>query len=396
MPAPRSLLSREAQLLLLTAGGPSNDAPLRRLLASELDWRALGTLARAEQATLIVWRRLQRLEADRLPLEVATAWRKLAMVSEFDSLRLEQRLHEAVEALATRGIEVMLLKGSALAYTTYSSFADRPMRDVDLLVPPEHAREAWSVLQTSGWSPSTQWPAEWYTRHQHLPPLVDLQAERFRLELHTDLFPSGHPFGLSADALWSGAKTVRLDRHTVRVADSVQQLLYLCIHFAWLHMMQWGSWRTFRDVEATTGRSGMPWERLVDLARESRATTCCFWTLRLARNLVGVRVPDDVLRVLRPPLPEFLLDRLERHYALQLFPTESRCPSVRLGRRLWELGIAPRWSVDGATRPWRGTRGVPADLPHVSDTWPRRILQVGAVLGYLGRIAATPGHPGAP
>ena len=37
MPAPRSLLSREAQLLLLTAGGPSNDAPLRQLLASELD-----------------------------------------------------------------------------------------------------------------------------------------------------------------------------------------------------------------------------------------------------------------------------------------------------------------------------------------------------------------------
>src|SRR5439155_22553353 len=111
-----------------------------------------------ERATLIVWQRLQRLGADRLPLEVATAWRKLAMVFEFDSLRLEQRLHEAVGALATRGVEVMLLKGSALAYTTYSSFADRPMRDVDLLARPEHAREAWSVLQTPLCSPAPWLP----------------------------------------------------------------------------------------------------------------------------------------------------------------------------------------------------------------------------------------------
>ena len=396
MPAPRSLLSREAQLLLLTAGGPSNDAPLRRLLASELDWRALGALARAEQATVIVWRRLQRLEADRLPLDAATAWRKLAMVSEFDSLRLEQRLHDAVEALARSGIEVMLLKGSALAYTTYVSFADRPMGDVDLLVRPEHAREAWSVLQTRGWTwPSARWPAERYTRHQHLPPLVDAQGGSCRLEVHTDLLPSGHPFGLSADALWPGARTVRLDQHTARVPDPVQQLVYICIHFAWSHMMQWGSWRTFRDVEATTGRTRVSWERLVDLARDSRAATCCFWTLRLARNLVGVQVPDDVLRALRPPVPEFLLDRLERHYALQLFPTESRCPSVRLSRRLWALGIAPRWSRHGATRPWRVTWVDPADLPYPSNTWPRRILQLGAVMGYLGRIAGTPGHSAA-
>ena len=391
MPALRSLLSREAQLLLLTAGGPTNDAPLRRLLASELDWPALGALACAERATLIVWQRLQRLAADRLPTEVATSWRRLAMVSEFDALRLEQRLHEAVETLATCGIEVMLLKGSALAYTRYASFPDRPMGDVDLLVRPQYARQAWSVLQTRGWTwPSAQWPAEQYTRHQHLPPLIDAQGGSFRLELHTDLFPSGHPFGLSTDALWPGAKTVRLDRHTARVPDPVQQLLYLCIHFAWSHMMQWGSWRTFRDVEATTGQADMPWERLVDLARESRATTCCFWTLRLARNLAGVQVPDDVLRALRPPLPEFFLDGCERHYALQLFPTESRCPSVWLSRRLWELGIAPRWSGHGSSRPWQIAWVEGANQTSDSDPWPRRFLRhlsrVGVSMGYLGRI----------
>jgi len=389
MPVPCSLLSREAQLLVLTAGGPANEAPLRRLLASQLNWPTVGAMARAERATPIVWQWLQRLGADCLPVEVATVWRKLAMVSEFESLRLEQRLHESVAALATRGIEVMLLKGSALAYTAYAAFAERPMGDLDLLVHPEQAREAWSILQTLGWTwPATRWPAERYTVHQHLPPLVDAHGQGFRLELHTDLLPGGQPFRLSADTLWRDAQPICLDGRTTLVPDPLQHLLHLCVHFAWSHQMQWASWRTFRDVQALTRRGDIPWATFVDLARDSRATTCCFWTLRLARDLARVTVPNDVLRALHPPLPEFLLDRLEHHYVLELFPTENSCPSVKLGRWLWEVGIAPRRSEHGAGRPWQVSHGWCESV--AADTWPRRLLNrarhIGASLGYVGRL----------
>jgi hypothetical protein len=395
MPARPSPLSREARLLLLAAGDPANERVAHEVLEAGVDWKRLLSLAQEERATTIAWRWLQRVAAGRLTSEAELAWRKLAMVSEFQLLRLERRLYEVVELLASRGIDVMLLKGSALAYTTYASFADRPMGDLDLVLRPEQAREAWSLLQTRGWRwPADRWPEERYTAHQHLPPLMDAGGEGLRVELHTDVLPGGHPFQLDTALLWDSGRSISLHGHPVLVPDPLLSLLHLCIHFAWSHQMQWGGWRAFRDVDLLA-RAEIDWQRFVALARESRAETCCYWTLRLARTLVGAHVPDDVLVALRPALPKALLDRLERHYALQLFPTEHGCPSVRVGQRLWEIGIAPRSSGHGSARPWQvsnawleGTAREPT-----SESWRKRLmrgtLHVARSVGYLCQMADT-------
>lgn len=394
----RSLLPPEAQLLLLTAGDPANDAALRTLLDAKLDWTKLGGLVQQEAATPIVWHRLQRIGVGRMPPHIESAWRRLAMVSDFQALPLEKRLHEAVHLLASREIEVMLLKGSALAHTTYASFADRPMSDLDLLVRTDRAREAWLLLQQHGWSwPSDRWPAHRYDAHHHLPPLLNARGGAVRVELHTALFPGGHPFRLRAETLWSDATPVSVDGQRALTPAPIHQLLHLCIHLAWSHMLQWGSWRAFRDVGRLVRRHDVPWESFTRLAHESRGATCCFWTLRLARNLTGAPIPDDVFHALRPPLAEFVLDALERHYALQLFPSADKCPSTRLDRRLWQLGIAPRWSRHGAARPWHGQDKWldPSARSPISAKWPRRLTRharrVAESVGYLARtVIAAP------
>src|SRR2546421_1310320 len=395
-----ALLPPEAQFLIRTAGGSGTEALLRRLLNSQFDWLKLCALAQRERATLIVWQWLQRLGTACMPAEVANAWRSLAMVCEFESQRLEQCLQEAVDALAGQGIEVMLLKGSALAYTAYTSFAARPMGDLDILVRPEHAQQAWAVLQTRGWTwPSTRWPAEGYPGHQHLPPLVDADGAGVRLEVHTDLLPAGHPFQLPREALWRDARTVRLNRQAVRVPDPIRLLLHACIHFAWMHQLQWASWRAFRDVATLTSGGRFSWAPFVTLARDSRATTACYWALRLAQSLAGVAVPHGVLRALRPPRPELLATLLEYHYSLQLFPTERGCPSVRLGRHLWALGMAPRWSGHRLIRPWHFDPLRPPAARAASVAWPRRLVNrigtTAAAVAYLKRVTASGRGPAA-
>ena len=402
----RCLLSHEAQLLLLTAGAPANDAEVSRLLSGELNWPELFGLAQSENATLIVWRSLQRVGIGHLPPEVETVWRRLAMVSEFQSLRLERFLHQAVAALATHAIDVMLLKGSALAYTAYPSFRDRPMGDVDLLVWPDRAEEAWSLLQEEGWRWwSKQFPAAWYRNHHHLPPLFDVATGSVGMEIHRAPLSPGHPFRLAPETLWLRAQRISVDGRAAWVPDPLHRLLHLCIHFAWSHEMHLGAWRTFRDVATVTGPGGegegaIDWPTFVDLARQSRAVTCCYWTLRLAHNLAGAHVPDDVLQALRPRVPEFVLNSLERHYVLELFPAGSSCPSVNLGRRLWELGIAPGWSEHGAARPWKSSCWIESTHARsTSRTWSQFLTQVrhaSAAIGYLGRITATPPASGAP
>jgi len=164
------------------------------------------------------------------------------------------------------------------------------------------------------------------------------------------------------------------------------------------HEMHLGAWRAFRDLATITGRTvegTIDRTAFVDLARESRAVTCCYWTLRLVRNLAGAHVPDDVLEALRPAIPGFVLNGLERHYAIALLPTESPCPSVRLSRLLWELGIAPGWSEHGTARPWKSPWMDALHAGSTSHAWSRflrKVRGVGAVIRYLGKITATPNH----
>jgi hypothetical protein len=133
------------------------------------------------------------------------------------------------------------------------------------------------------------------------------------------------------------------------------QLLHLCLHFAWSHMMATGAWRAFRDLDTLIGTGDIAWDDFIALATSSRGASCCYWTFRLAHRLSGVRVPESVLEALKPPVPEFALQRLERHFAANLFPTESVCPSVAMAYTMWRVGVRPKWSGHGSVRPWDRT-----------------------------------------
>jgi hypothetical protein len=323
-----------------------------------LEWGDLWTLAQHENAAAILWRSLARAGADAGDPAYQDL-RHLAVGSTMHMLRLEQLLHETIAALAQEKIDAILLKGAGLAYTAYDTFSDRPMGDLDLLVPSHQAKHAWTLLQTMGWAMEEKGKSGTFRSHHHLPRL-SREAGRFKLEIHDALLSDENPFRFSMDALWTRSGYLKVKRQTIRVPNAVHQLWHASVHFAWSHRMAWGSWRTFRDTAAIIQTSGIDWAEFVACARDTRAATCCFWTLKLARRLVGAQVPDWVLRSLRPPYPEFIVSQLERHLLAGLLPSPRSCPSVELARLLWEIAIMPRWSGHGSSRPW-----------HVMERWLR-------------------------
>jgi hypothetical protein len=344
-----SSLSPEAQLLLLTAGREKNDEAIRALLARPLDWAKLTWLSEEERATPVLWRRLSAIAS--LPAE-AQPLHRMAMVAEFRMMHLESRLLSALDTLAEAGVEPVLLKGAALALTVYGSFVARPMTDVDLLVPRDEVLGARDALLASGWSPGSEKTPEFYEGHHHLAPLVDSQGTGTSLELHTSLFFEGHPFALTSDDIRNRAEQVKVRGRTVLVPGVHDQLLHLCLHFAWSHMMATGAWRAFRDLDALLRTERVDWKQFVQRARASRGGSACYWTFRLARTVAGISVPAWVERSLAPPAPEFALRRLELHFMYDLLPTENISPSLWLTYTLWRAGLRPRWSGHGRVYPW--------------------------------------------
>ncbi len=350
-----SRLDPEVQILLLAAGTPDGErqARMRELLTGSVEWQRLFQLADREHAEPILRRRLADIDGCAIPAAEAEHLRRLAMVAEFHVTHLENRLHEALDVLEQAGIGAIVLKGAALAYMVYESFADRPMGDIDLLIDRARAKEARTLLQPSGWDWSQDPAVETqYRDHHHLPPLGDQAGTGLRLELHTELFPARHPFpGFTKDFV-ADCRPVRARDRSISTPGLSYQLLHVCLHFAWSHVMQVGAWRAMRDVDAIVRCGGIDWPAFTDRARRYHAETCCYWTLRLARSVSGVPVPEAVCDALRPRYPAALLSWLEQRYLRLMLPTEAKVQSVRFNRMVWQLGILPHRIVPGARLPW--------------------------------------------
>ena len=97
-----------------------------------LDWRVVEAMAVEEKVAPLIYRatRDHDLLPDWLADSCRRAWLETGLINK---LRLED-LAAALDRLAARRIDTIVLKGVALAHTVYDTVALRPMIDVDLLV----------------------------------------------------------------------------------------------------------------------------------------------------------------------------------------------------------------------------------------------------------------------
>jgi hypothetical protein len=345
-------LPAEERILYASAWPTPPKAYVAGLIEKGLDWSMLIGLANRERALPLVWHLINSLDIE-LP-EEARGLQNVSMVNEFRMYHLEQQIQSAIRILSEAGIDTLLLKGAALALKHYGSFDRRPMIDADVLVPRGDAHRAWALLRDQGWIwRSNEVLERFYESHHHLPPLLEPTGTGTAIEIHVGLRKAEAPFVQPLDDLWQRSRSVDLDGSRTRVPHGIDLLIHLSTHFAWSNQMASGGFRTFRDAAVIAGCEEIDWDDFVEAAQSVRATTCCYWTFRLANSLLDAQVPESLLRRLSPPGSSGRLSRLERSYALSLFPHgRSNCPSVRLKRMLWTAGISPEWSGHGAARPW--------------------------------------------
>lgn len=337
----------EAPLLFAAASASTGDAEWASRAAASgqlVDWNRLIALAMLENAITLLDKRLRHAPAGVVPQDVRSRVRKLALAWRLKLRVLERRLAESLRALDRAGIRVTLLKGAALAHSVYPSFDDRPMADLDLLVDPDRAGEAHLLMQRHGWVlESAGYSADAWSLHHHFPPLADSAGSGLRLEIHQTALPSGHGFRLDADILRATIRELSIEGVSVRVPEPHLHGVHACVHFAWSHQFESGGLAVFRDLAALRESGAIDWARFVEVARATRAETCCYWTLRLARSLTGLDVPDPVLAQLAPALSDRVLSMLERHLSQLVLRARHSCPSVVLRQRLWAIAL---WAVN--------------------------------------------------
>lgn len=260
-----------------------------------------------------------------------------------------------VDALEREGIETLLLKGAALALTTYERVGLRPFGDVDVLVPTAAADAARGVLHRRGWTPIRH-VADSSLALRHSLGYTDGKGVDF--DLHWVSLSDCGGDGESDRGFWQRAAPAQMLGTATRVLSPADQLLHLCVHGTHWTKVPTGHWQA--DAVTVMRRAGdaLSWDTLVAEARDRQVS------LQMARAFDALRkdhdapVPDGALRALRQA-PRAWWERAE-HRAKQQEPStaplviQAWCAAAR--RRSRDGGgrfVDDLRAMTGTTRAWQ-------------------------------------------
>lgn len=295
MKRPLDILPTETQYLLLSAAlkeeTPALDA-----------WQKWKSRVDIDDLDAASYRLLPLLHHNLSRLCVEDEWMpRLKGISRYHWCKnqlLLDRLYSVVSVLNRAGIDVMILKGSALIIRYYESAALRPMSDLDIMVRPDQIRQAARSLTESGWATRDHFDlASQQVRYvHHAQQYVDESGNE--CDLHWTPIVSG-TWGGSELTYWKSSQPVTFRDKTVRVLAPTEQLFHILIHGG--HYNVFPPIRWIADATQILRRHGedIDWKYLHELASHYFCVAMLVDALNYLAAQHFVMLPDAALSMIR-------------------------------------------------------------------------------------------------
>lgn len=279
--------------------GRVDTASMQKL--TEIDWREFLDLANEQRVgPLLYWRLRASGVEETVPVDTMEDLRQGFRQNGVRNLQLYADLHRMLHGLRAASIPVIVLKGAFLAQAVYEQIALREMNDVDLLVPFDRLHDAWSVFEKRGFKPLKPYTLETELAiKQHLPRLLRPKSPSY--EIHGNLVAPGQPFSVGVEEFWDRAVETRIADVNVLALSAPDLMLHLCAHSSYSHQLAFGL-RPYCDLAETIRHfsEDLAWEPAVSRAERLGWRRGVYIALRLAVDLVGAAVPQEVLERLQP------------------------------------------------------------------------------------------------
>ncbi len=294
--------------LLLARAQLSAEARERalRLLASPLQWPLVLERAREYEVIPLLYAGLRTLGFPGVPDPVRSELAKLFRINGIRNELLARELARILRLFADAGVPVMPLKGVALAESLYGDPALRVCSDIDVLVPPRHAIEAFHLVVSSGYQPEFTQPRllDLVVRYAKHGVLTREERTRiYRLELHWALFLGGGLEKELLDQLWSDAVRKTFYGVSAFALSAEWEFLYLAVHAAQESRLclKW-----FADLDRLCARGILDWKKVNDKAKSlgwetavrSSLAACCSLFETPIDPIFGLTVPPHWSRAL--------------------------------------------------------------------------------------------------
>ena len=339
----------------LHADHPTVEGFCRLLRMDDHAWAEV--LAEAERCKLLpLLHDCLRRHRHRVPRWVIERAARAHLRSYAHNLNLKKNLQELLRAFHAANTPVVVLKGGAFLDSVEPLAAARPTSDLDLLVREQDRARAAMVLDGMGFQPLVKGKA---TTLDNMAQSQEgnqtawiSQERRAAVEIHTHLLATAIPFTVDMDSLWRGTTPLMVGGERALALRPEQMLLHVALHASWIHAYSFGmKWLYDIALIVRSCEGQLDWREFLRCTQAWGATRTVYWPLSLARELLGVDIPIEVLDELRPRkvtcwVTRWLLKRLDVYpgrrnppegddrVATTLYRQVTAGPGVSLGTRL--------------------------------------------------------------
>ena len=262
-----------------------------RTAAAKIDWDEFLRLVRRQRVIGLAHEALQSAGID-CPSAVSNelSLRAQRIVRQNLSLATETvRLQRAFEAAQ---IPALVLKGVALAQLAYGSLTAKHARDIDFLVPPEHAEVGLRLLEREGYALSS--PAERLDDAQrralvHYAREAELVQRDSKILVELQWRAANNTLLLEGVDARSTTQSVALSGGVcVRTLAQDDLFAYLCVHGA---QHAWSRLKWLADLNALIAANAADIAQLYRHAQSIGAGLCAGQALLLCQRVLGLSLP---------------------------------------------------------------------------------------------------------
>ena len=275
---------------------------VKAVLNSGLDWTYIIETALQHGIAPLLYYNLSELADERVPEKVVEYLRKLYNGNVARNILVYDALSKVLKAFKDAGIEVIVLKGAALAETIYHDIGLRPFSDVDILVRERDLQSAKKQLPGLGYRLDEAVSPEKY--NEEFGCDLYYTGKVNILEIHWDILrkiKSDRYTRVKIEKIWDRAVPAKIAGVDALVMSPEDMLLHFCVHLP-KHRYNRLIWLC--DVFEIIAHTDIDWEYVIESAENYRTKAYMYYGLHFTGVLLGGDIPERVLKALKPPLVE--------------------------------------------------------------------------------------------
>lgn len=245
-----------------------------------IDWPAVLRLATEHRVLPLLQQALASAPKGTVPEWVAEQLEAITWQSQAATMLCEHELASLLALLGAAGINVLVLKGAALAHTLYSRPELRPYHDIDIVCRPADCPRLDRALTASGYTAKAE--NEPWVRRSSLTTFpvqsYTVPSGTLDVEVHTDILQLGL-VERQHEHFWSESCIIRIGTVTLPALAPVHQMLHLAAHVqrhGYVRLL----WLVDVDQFIRRWGSTLDWNQIATVARDEGMGWCCAMSLQ--------------------------------------------------------------------------------------------------------------------